>query len=102
MKKIRKTIFINRDLKRRIIDTKLKIKGSIERNGLRKAGQYCVQVYGDERNRKQLCLTDCTGTGMLQPISEDMQDFYELLSRKQYSDEWGLDFFGGGCVGMIV
>ena len=30
--------------------------------------------------------------GMLRPISEDMQDFYELMSQKQYSDEWGLDF----------
>ena len=29
---------------------------------------------------------------MIRPISEEMQDFYELAEGEQYSEEYGLDF----------
>ena len=32
------------------------------------------------------------GAGMLRPVSEEMQDFYELVDGEQYSEEYGLDF----------
>ena len=31
------------------------------------------------------------GAGMLRPISEDLEDFYELILDTQYTDEMGLD-----------
>ncbi len=31
------------------------------------------------------------GAGMLRPISEDLEDFYETDFRYQYTDEMGLD-----------
>jgi len=29
---------------------------------------------------------------MIQPVSEDMQDFYQLVSLEQYSEDCGIDF----------
>ena len=31
------------------------------------------------------------GAGMLRPVSEDLEDFYELVSNDQYTDDMGLD-----------
>lgn len=85
-----KMIFINKEPKAEELLNELKIKGA-SRERLRKAGQYCVQIYGDERTENSL-FAKLYSNGMLRPISEDMQDFYELVSQKQYSDDWGLDF----------
>lgn len=38
---------------------------------MRKAGQYCVQIYGNFFDK-------LNGAGMLQLVSEDIQDFYEM------------------------
>lgn len=51
---------------------------------IRKAGQYSVQVYDREFNILY-------GNGMLNAISEDIKDFYELKDCTQYTDEMGLD-----------
>lgn len=85
-----KLIFITRELKAEELLNELKIKGA-SRERLREVGQYCVQVYGDERTKNSL-FDKLYSNGMIRPISEDMQNFYELVSQKQYSDEWGLDF----------
>ena len=85
-----KMIYINKELKAEELLNELKTKGA-SKERLREAGQYCVQIYGDERNENSL-FDKLYSNGMLRPISEDMQDFYELVSQKQYSDEWGLDF----------
>lgn len=85
-----KMIYINKELKAEELLNELKTKGA-SKERLREAGQYCVQIYGDERNENSL-FDKLYSNGMLRPISEDMQDFYELMSQKQYSDEWGLDF----------
>ena len=85
-----KLIYINKETRAEELLNELKIKGA-SKERLREAGQYCVQIYGDERTENSL-FDKLYSNGMLRPISEDMQDFYELLSQKQYSDEWGLDF----------
>ena len=85
-----KMIFITKEPKAEELLNELKIKGA-SRERLREAGQYCVQVYGDERTENSL-FDKLYSNGMIRPISEDMQDFYELVSKKQYSDKWGLDF----------
>jgi len=85
-----KMIFITKEPKAEELLNELKIKGA-SRERLREAGQYCVQVYGDERTENSL-FDKLYSNGMIRPISEDMQDFYELVSQKQYSDKWGLDF----------
>ena len=85
-----KLIYINKETRAEELLNELKIKGA-SKERLREAGQYCVQIYGDERTENSL-FDKLYSNGMLRPISEDMQDFYELVSQKQYSDEWGLDF----------
>ena len=85
-----KLIFINKEPKAEELLNELKIKGA-SKERLRQAGQYCVQIYGNENGEDNL-FGQLYKTGMIQIISEDMQDFYELMSKKQYSDEWGLDF----------
>ena len=52
--------------------------------GMRKAGQYCVQLYENDIEKLQ-------GAGMLRPVSEDIEDFFELINKKQYTEEMGLD-----------
>ena len=61
---------------------------------MRKAGQYCVQVYDTE-------LEKLKAAGMVAPISEDIQDFYELVDKNQYTEDMGLNLdvdFGMGVI----
>ena len=51
---------------------------------MRKAGQYCVQLYENDIKKLQ-------GAGMLRPISEDIENFFELVDEAQYTEEMGLD-----------
>ena len=51
---------------------------------MRRAQQYCIQVYDQD-------FKNLYGAGMVRPVSEDMEDFYELENDGQYSDEMGLD-----------
>ena len=60
---------------------------------MRRAGQYCVQLYDNEFDKMY-------GAGMLKPVSEDVEDFYELVSGDQYTDEMGLKL--GTESGMAV
>ena len=54
------------------------------KSGMRKAGQYCVQLYENDVQKLQ-------GAGMLRPISEDIEKFFELVDKGQYTEEIGLD-----------
>lgn len=78
-----RTLFINGDAEAEDILRQMRICG-YTRALMRKAGQYCIQVYDKEFER----LYDA---GMLRVVSEDMEDFYELLDGEMYSDEMGLD-----------
>lgn len=87
-----KTIFIP------VEDEAIQLLQQIEYRGftksaMRKAGQYCVQVYDND-------LEKLSGAGMLQPVSEDLQNFYKLVTLDQYTDEIGLDL--GVDSGMAV
>lgn len=61
---------------------KIRCQGHTKAN-MRKAGQYCIQV--NER-----ILENLRGAGMVQPVSEEMSDFFELTDQSQYTEEMGL------------
>ena len=54
------------------------------KTGMRKAQRYCVQIY--EKEWKILY-----GAGMIRPVSEDLEDFWELTDETQYTEEMGLN-----------
>ena len=72
----------------------IKTKGT-SKERMRKAGQYCVQIYGDFFGK-------LNGAGMLQLVSEDIQDFYELVSMDQYSEDYGLDYAMDNGIAIFV
>ncbi len=79
-----KTIVIPREEEAEELLEKLRLKG-FTKEGLRKIGRYCVNVYENEF-RKMFA------AGMLGKISEDLKDDYFVLKDlEKYSDEMGLD-----------
>ena len=78
-----KTIFVNIEDEAQEILQELKNKG-FTKAGMRRAGQYCVNVYKEEFEKYE-------SAGMLQLISGDIQDFYELKDLEQYSEDVGLN-----------
>lgn len=85
-----KMIYITKDPEAEELLQEIKIKG-MSRERMRKAGQYCVQIYHNEKKENSF-FDRLYGIGMLHEISEDMQDMYELVKVEQYSEEYGLDF----------
>ena len=83
-------IFINREPEADELLQELRNKG-VTKERMRKAGQYCIQVYENAQSENTF-FDRLNGTGMLRPIIEEMQDFYELVDGEQYSEEYGLDF----------
>lgn len=79
-----KTVFIGIEPESHEILQEIKIKG-ISKDRVRKAGQFCIQV-------NSIFFEKLYGAGMIQPVSEDMQDFYQLVSLEQYSEDCGIDF----------
>ena len=77
------TVFISREEEAEELLWQIKHQG-YTKSGMRKAGQYCVQLYENDIEKLQ-------GAGMLRPVSEDIEDFYELVDSVQYSEEMGLD-----------
>lgn len=86
------TIFISREEEAAELLREIKRHG-YTKSGMRKAGQYCVQLYQNEFEKLR-------GAGMLKPVSEDILDFYELTSLDEYTEEMGLDL--GVDFGMAV
>lgn len=79
------TIFVgNTDEAKELMD-EIKLKG-ISKERMRKAGQFCVQVYCGEKSEFQK-LYDA---GIIRLVSDDVRDFYELTSMEYYSEECGL------------
>ena len=87
-----KAVFISREEEAEEILQQIKNKG-YTKSLMRRAGQYCVQLYDNEFDKMY-------GAGMLKPVSEDVEDFYELVSGDQYTDEMGLKL--GTESGMAV
>ncbi len=77
-----KTIYIPLEEEAKQLLQKMKCQG-YTKSGMREAGKYCVQVY--EKDFDKLY-----GAGMIQRISEDIEDYYELVNFSQYTDEMGL------------
>lgn len=78
-----KTIFVNCEETADKILLELQRKG-FTRSGMRRASQYCITVY-DQIFEKMY------GAGMIQPVSEDMKDFYVLTDNSRYTKEMGLE-----------
>ena len=78
-----KTIFINYETEANETLCLLKERG-FTRSGMRKASQYCITVYENEFNKLY-------GIGSIQPISEDIEDFYELTDKEKYTEKIGLE-----------
>lgn len=87
-----KTIFIHCEPEADDILQQIKQQG-YTKAVMRKAGQYCVQVYENEFEK-------LNGAGMLRPVSENIKDFYELISEEQYTEDMGLDL--GVDSGMAI
>ena len=77
-----KTIFLNCEEDADEILRELKEKG-FTRLGMRKASQYCITVYDQTFDKMY-------GAGMLKPVAENMEDFYELADESRYTEEMGL------------
>lgn len=56
---------------------------------MRRAGQYCINVYRGENGTEGL-FEKMYYDGMLQPVVDGAQDFYELVDAKQYQADTGL------------
>lgn len=78
-----KTIFINYETEANETLCLLKERG-FTRSGMRKASQYCITVYENEFNKLY-------SIGAIQPISEDIEDFYELRDKEKYTEKIGLE-----------
>ena len=77
------TVFISIEEEAEELLQQMKYQG-YTKAGMRKAGQYCVQLYENDIEKLQ-------GAGMLRPVSEDIEDFLELVDKKQYTEEMGLN-----------
>ena len=86
------TVFISNDDESKDLLFQMKTQGFSKRL-IRKAGQYCVQVYEKD-------FTQLYDAGMLKPISEELEDFYILTDEKVYSDNMGLKL--GDTHGMAM
>lgn len=79
-----KTILIPKEEEAREILEQLKLKG-ITKEGIRKIGQYCVNVYEND-------FCKMFAAGMLREISEDLKsDCFVLRNLEKYTDEMGLE-----------
>lgn len=78
-----KTVFIGREEEAAELLEQIQYHG-YTKSGMRKAGQYCVQLYENEFNKLY-------GAGMIQSVSGDIQDFYKLTALDEYTEEMGLN-----------
>lgn len=86
------TVFVSNEEESEKLLQEIKYQG-YTKSGMRKAGQYCVQLYESDIEKLQ-------GAGMLRPISEDIEGFFELTDKRQYTEDMGLDL--GIDSGMAV
>ena len=77
------TVFISKEDEAGELLRRIELQG-YTKTGMRKAGQYCVQLYENEIKKFQ-------DAGMLRQVSKDIQDFFELVNVGQYTEEMGLD-----------
>ena len=95
-----KTIYVNREPEADILLQELKQQGA-SKERMRRAGQYCVQIYGDEDQRDSF-FGKLYGAGMVRAISADMEDFFELVSPEQYTQDCGLNYLMEGAMALFA
>ena len=88
------TVFVSREGEAEELLQQIKCRG-YTKLGMRKAGQYCVQLYENDIQKLQ-------GAGMLRPISDDIENFFELVDKGQYTEEIGLDLGIESGVAVIM
>ena len=77
------TVFISREEEAEELLWQIKHQG-YTKSGMRKAGQYCVQLYENDIEKLR-------GAGMLRQVPGGIENFYELVDSGQYSEEMGLN-----------
>jgi CRISPR-associated endonuclease/helicase Cas3 len=82
------TVYINREPEADALLQEIRQKG-MTRSLMRKAGQYCVNVYRGEGTQERL-FEKMYRAGMLREVVDGAQDFYELIDEKQYQEDTGL------------
>ena len=88
------TIFVSIEKEAEELLKQIKCQG-YTKSGIRKAGQYCVQVYEDDIKKFQ-------GMGMLRPISKDIEGLFELVDKGKYTEEMGLDLGIESGVAVLI
>ena len=88
------TVFISGEEEAEELLWQIKHQG-YTKSGMRKAGQYCVQLYENDIEKLR-------GAGMLKLISGDIEDFYELVDMGQYSEQMGLDLGVESGIGIVM
>ena len=78
-----KTVFIAMEPEAKQLLEEIKLKG-MSRNRMRKAGQYCIQVYDN-------MLENMKSVAMVRLDSADMEEFYQLNCEGKYSEDVGVD-----------
>lgn len=82
------TVYINREPEADALLQEIRQK-RMTRSLMRKAGQYCVNVYRGEGTQERL-FEKMYRAGMLREVVDGAQDFYELIDEKQYQEDTGL------------
>lgn len=77
------TVFIGKEEEAKELLWQMENQG-YTKSGMRRAGQYCVQLYENEFEKLR-------GAGMVRMVSEDMKDFFVLSDETQYTEERGLN-----------
>lgn len=77
------TVFVSREEEAEELLQQIKYQG-YTKSSMRKAGQYCVQLYEGD-------IEKLLGAGMIRQISGDIEDFFELVDEGQYTEEMGLN-----------
>lgn len=95
-----KTIYISKEPEAELLLKELKQQGA-SKERLRRAGQYCVQIYG-EKDERESFFGKLYEAGMVQQVSVDMEDFYELTSPEQYLQDCGLNYMVDGATAFFM
>lgn len=82
------TVYVNCEPEAEKLLQEIRQKG-LSKKLMRRAGQYCINVYRGENGTEGL-FEKMYYDGMLQPVVDGAQDFYELVDAKQYQADTGL------------
>lgn len=85
------TIFIGIEQKAQDLLQEIRYEG-ISKDRMRKAGQYCIQVYNTSKIKGSL-FEQLRDSGKIRLVSDGVTDLYELVDFTQYKETYGLDLF---------